>query len=51
MLYVSANSTGKCMEANANTNDGQLLAFATHCQQEAVLDRQVNHLIKSVLVF
>lgn len=37
VLYVSANSTGKCMQASAT--GGQLIAFAGHCQQEAALDR------------
>jgi len=38
VLYVSANSTGKCMQASSGTG-GQLIAFAAHCQQEAALDR------------
>ena len=37
VLYVSADGAGKCMEAAAS--GGQLIAFATHCQQEAALDR------------
>ena len=37
VLYVSANSSGGCMEATAS--GGELIAFATHCQQEAALDR------------
>ena len=37
VLYVSANNTGSCMQ-DASTG-GELIAFATHCQQEAALDR------------
>ena len=37
VLYVSANSAGKCSQATAT--GGTLIAFAGHCQQEAALDR------------
>ena len=36
-MYVSADGAGKCMEAAPS--GGQLIAFATHCQQEVALDR------------
>ena len=37
VLYVSANNSGSCMDASGT--GGELIAFATHCQQEAALDR------------
>lgn len=36
ILYVSAIST-RCTESSGA--GGQLIAFASHCQQEAALDR------------
>ena len=43
VLYVSANGTGKCMDAASS--GGELIAFATHCQQEAALDRYVLYML------
>ena len=37
VLYVSANGSGACMSDGGT--GGQTIAFATHCQQEAALDR------------
>jgi len=42
VLYVSADSTGKCSQATAT--GGTLIAFAGHCQLEAALDRSCNEL-------
>ena len=43
VLYVSANSTGKCSQNTAT--GGTLIAFAGHCQQEAALDRSRSTLL------
>ena len=37
ILYVSANGSGACVSTGGT--GGQVIAFATHCQQEAALDR------------
>lgn len=37
VLYVSAENVTKCVDTTGT--GGQLIAFATHCQQEAALDR------------
>ena len=47
VLYVSANGTGKCMDAASS--GGELIAFATHCQQEAALDRYVLYILRTYI--